>query len=142
VLNDYPNFYVDTAARVPEIGRKPAEVRRVIWRTPIVFSLAPTCEIGPGMFGYRRRRGRGPHEADVDHFFSSSWEFFRDGAPKFDHPTPIQKLERSMGSISAARRAREGLPPERREVARAASDAGGGRGARRSRSTTMEIELW
>ena len=34
MLDRYPNLYVDTAARVPELGRKAAAVRELILRHP------------------------------------------------------------------------------------------------------------
>ena len=90
MLNDYPNFYVDTAARVPEIGRKPAEVRRVILAHQGRVLFGTDVQIGPGMLVLGAGEGRGHTKTEVDHFFSSTWEFFETTHRKFAHPTPIQ----------------------------------------------------
>ena len=90
MLDTYPNFYVDTAARVPEIGRKPAEVRRVILSHPDHVLFGTDIQLGGGMLILGAGPARGHTRADVDHFFSSSWEFFETAHKGFAHPTPIQ----------------------------------------------------
>jgi predicted TIM-barrel fold metal-dependent hydrolase len=90
MLNDYPNFYVDTAARVPEIGRKPAEVRRTILAHPDRVLFGTDVQIGPGSLVLGAGEARGHTKVGVDHFFLSTWEFFETAHRKFAHPTPIQ----------------------------------------------------
>jgi predicted TIM-barrel fold metal-dependent hydrolase len=90
MLKEYPNFYVDTAARIPEIGRKPAEVRRVIMTYADRVLFGTDVQIGPGMLVLGAGEARGHPKAEVDRFFLSSWEFFETAHQKFAHPTPIQ----------------------------------------------------
>jgi predicted TIM-barrel fold metal-dependent hydrolase len=90
MLKEYPNFYVDTAARIPEIGRKPAEVRRTIMAFPDRVLFGTDVQIGPGMLVLGAGEGRGHQRAEVNRFFMSSWEFFETAHRKFAHPTPIQ----------------------------------------------------
>jgi predicted TIM-barrel fold metal-dependent hydrolase len=90
MLKTYPNFYIDTAARVPEIGRKPAEVRRTIMAYPDRVLFGTDVQIGRGALVLGAGEPRGHTQADVDRFFLSSWEFFETAHKKFAHPTPIQ----------------------------------------------------
>jgi len=90
MLNDYPNLFVDTAARVPEIGRKPDEVRRVILQHADRVLFGTDVQIGPGSLVLGAGEARGHTQAEVDHFFLSTWEFFETAHKKFAHPTPIQ----------------------------------------------------
>jgi predicted TIM-barrel fold metal-dependent hydrolase len=90
MLDECPNFYVDTAARVPEIGRKPAEVRRAILAHPDRVLFGTDVQLGMGMMVLGAGEARGHTRADVDHFFLSTWEFFETSHAGFAHPTPIQ----------------------------------------------------
>jgi predicted TIM-barrel fold metal-dependent hydrolase len=90
MLATYPNFYVDTAARIPEIGRKPAEVRRVIMAHPDRVLFGTDIQLGGGMLVLGAGEAHGHTRKDVEHFFLSSWEFFETAHKGFAHPTPIQ----------------------------------------------------
>jgi predicted TIM-barrel fold metal-dependent hydrolase len=90
MLDECPNYYIDTAARVPEIGRKPAEVRRVILDHPDRVLFGTDLQIGPGMMVLGAGPARGHTREDVDHFFLSTWRFFETADRGFAHPTPIQ----------------------------------------------------
>jgi predicted TIM-barrel fold metal-dependent hydrolase len=90
MLDECPNFYVDTAARVPEIGRKPEETRRAILAHPDRVLFGTDVQLGMGMMVLGAGEGRGHTRADVEHFFMSSWEFFETAHRGFAHPTPIQ----------------------------------------------------
>jgi len=90
MLDDCPNFYVDTAARVPEIGRKPEETRRAILAHSDRVLFGTDVQLGRGMMVLGAGEGRGHTKADVEHFFMSSWEFFETAHRGFAHPTPIQ----------------------------------------------------
>jgi predicted TIM-barrel fold metal-dependent hydrolase len=90
MLDTYPNFYVDTAARVPEIGRKPDEVRRVIMAHPDRVLFGTDIQLGNGMLVLGAGEATGHTRKDVDHFFMSSYEFFETAHKGFAHPTPIQ----------------------------------------------------
>jgi len=90
MMNDYPNLYIDTAARVPEIGRKPAETKKTILAHPDRVLFGTDVQLGPGALVLGAGDSRGHTRADVDHFFSSTWEFFETAHKKIAHPTPIQ----------------------------------------------------
>lgn len=90
MLATYPNFYLDTAARVPEIGRKPAEVRKTIMAYPDRVLFGTDIQLGGGMLVLGAGEPYGHTRKDVDHFFMSSWEFFETDHKGFAHPTPIQ----------------------------------------------------
>jgi predicted TIM-barrel fold metal-dependent hydrolase len=90
MLDTYPNFYVDTAARVPEIGRKPDEVRRLIMTHPDRVLFGTDIQLGGGMLVLGAGEPYGHTRRDVDHFFNSSYEFFETAHKGFAHPTPIQ----------------------------------------------------
>ncbi len=94
-LSRYPNFYVDLAARIGEIGRHdPERVREVFVRHQdrILF--------GTDIMVFRRRGrveyvlGSGgtdePTRADVPRFYAAQWEFLETDHRDIAHPTPIQ----------------------------------------------------
>jgi predicted TIM-barrel fold metal-dependent hydrolase len=92
LLDKYPNLYLDTAARVPEIGRRAEATRQVFLAHPdrILFGT----DLGVGrepddlMLGSTGRAP--PTPADVDHFFAATWRFFETREQAFAHPTPVQ----------------------------------------------------
>ena len=90
LLDDCPNYYVDTAARIPELGRRAELVRSTILAHPDRVLFGTDIQIGPGTLVLGAGPARGHSRADVDHFFSSSWEFFETSHRAFRHPTPIQ----------------------------------------------------
>jgi predicted TIM-barrel fold metal-dependent hydrolase len=90
MLDTYPNFYVDTAARIPEIGRKAEEVRRTIMAHPDRVVFGTDVQLGGGMLVLGAGEPYGHTKKDVEHFFMSSWEFFETAHKGFAHPTPIQ----------------------------------------------------
>ncbi|HEX9295610.1 MAG TPA: amidohydrolase family protein [Polyangiaceae bacterium] len=90
MLDDYPNLYVDTAARVPELGRRPGEVRKAILAHPDRVLFGTDIQMGPGTLVLGAGDPRGHSQADVEQFFRSSWEFFETSHKGFAHPTPIQ----------------------------------------------------
>jgi predicted TIM-barrel fold metal-dependent hydrolase len=91
LMERFPNLYVDTAARVGEIGRMPAPKLRAIFlahRDRILFGT----DIGVG----RNQLTLGAPEpwpvTDVDApaFYQAHWRFFETDARSLAHPTPIQ----------------------------------------------------
>ena len=91
LLERLPNLYVDTAARVGEIGRMPASQLRAIFlkhHDRILFGT----DIGVG----RDHLTLGAPEpwpvgdADAPTFFAAHWRFFETDARGLAHPTPIQ----------------------------------------------------
>lgn len=87
-LERYPNFYVDTAARIGEIGRHPVEeVRafflkhqdRVIFGTDLVLGWDVLGDGKPG------------DVAEFKDFYDAHWRFFETDEQQIDHPGfPIQ----------------------------------------------------
>jgi predicted TIM-barrel fold metal-dependent hydrolase len=83
----YPNYHVDTAAAIAEIGKgEAAEARQLFlgWPDRILFGtdLARTREFEYPNFGPRRW--------DVEQFFDRHWRFFETGEEGLDHPIPEQ----------------------------------------------------
>jgi predicted TIM-barrel fold metal-dependent hydrolase len=90
MLDRYPNLLIDTAARIPEIGRHPASAMRdffIRYQDRILFGT----DLGVGR---RLTLGSGgrepPDDAEVERFFASSWRYFESADRGFPHPTPIQ----------------------------------------------------
>jgi len=90
LLERYPNFNVDLAARIPEIGRqKPEKLRKMFlkFQDRILFGT----DFMVSSSGYIL--GAGPRlssEAEVKKFFDSHWRFLETNARQMEHPTPIQ----------------------------------------------------
>lgn len=93
LLNKYPNLYIDTAGRVPELGRHPApEMSRLIagHADRILFGSDLTLGRDANDIVLSSRGASPPTQAEIDHFFSATWKYFESKAEGFDHPTPIQ----------------------------------------------------
>lgn len=93
MLEVHDNLYIDTAARVPEIGRHdPAEMRALFsdFRDRILFGTDLGVGVDPRQLMLGSTGERPPSRADVDHFFTSTWRYFETGDRDFAHPTPIQ----------------------------------------------------
>jgi predicted TIM-barrel fold metal-dependent hydrolase len=105
MLDKYPNLYVDTAARVPELGRKADVVREIFLRHPdrILFGTDLGVGEAPDDLMLGSTGVLPPTHADADRFFSATWRFFETRDQNFAHPTPIQ----GRWTISGL-----GLPPE------------------------------
>ncbi len=93
MLETYPNLYIDTAARVPEIGRHdPARMRaffekfqdRIVFGTDLGVGAAPEDL----MLGSTGPEPPGP--AEIRLFFDATWRYFETADRQFAHPTPIQ----------------------------------------------------
>lgn len=92
ILATYPNVYIDTAARIPEIGRQPPAVIRklfVDFQDRILFGT----DLGVPARGALSLGSSGaspPDRAEIDRFFASTWRYFETADQNFAHPTPIQ----------------------------------------------------
>jgi len=97
MLDRHRNLYVDTAARVPEIGRvaanhDPARMRAFFekYRERVLFGT--DVGVGAGeedlMLGSTGAEPPGP--ADVERFFTSTWRWFETTDKAIPSPTPIQ----------------------------------------------------
>jgi predicted TIM-barrel fold metal-dependent hydrolase len=93
LLDKYPNMYIDTAARVPEIGRHPQQLMHdLITRHADRIMFGTDLGVGPQvqqlMLG--STGATAPTQEDTDHFFASTWRYFETWDRTFRHPTPIQ----------------------------------------------------
>lgn len=97
MLDKYKNLYVDTAARIPEIGRvdarhDAARMRALFikYQDRILFGTDAGIGIEPQdlMLGSSGKDPPGP--ADVVRFFDSTWRWFETDEKNIPTPTPIQ----------------------------------------------------
>ncbi len=93
LLERAPNFYIDTAARVPEIGRHDAaEMRKFYerWQDRILFGTDLGVGDAPEDLMLGSTDGKEPGPADVERFFVQTFRYFETRERAFEHPTPIQ----------------------------------------------------
>jgi predicted TIM-barrel fold metal-dependent hydrolase len=93
MLDKYPNLYVDTAARVPEIGRHPQEkMKRFYAKYQDRVLFGTDTGIGPddADMMYGSTGAEVPTRADEVRFFTSTWRYFETADRQFESPTPIQ----------------------------------------------------
>lgn len=90
MLDEHPNLYIDTAARIPEIGRKPKATRAVILAHPDRVLFGTDLELAPGELVLGAGPSSGHTRDEVERFFTSSYRFFETADARFAHPTPIQ----------------------------------------------------
>ncbi len=97
MLTRYPNFYLDTAARIPEIGRKDsahaqARMRAFFlkWQDRILFGTDVAVGVDPADLMLGSTGKDPPGEKDVERFFDSTFRYFETSERGFEHPTPVQ----------------------------------------------------
>jgi predicted TIM-barrel fold metal-dependent hydrolase len=93
MLDRYPNFYIDTAARVPEIGRHPSEKMRRFYekyQDRILFGTDTGIGAAQEDMMYGSNGELPPTHADEVRFFTSTWRYFETADRQFESPTPIQ----------------------------------------------------
>ena len=97
MLDKHKNLYIDTAARVPEIGRVDARhdagrMRAFFERYQDRILFGTDTGVGENpedlMLGSTGATPPGP--ADVERFFDSTWRWFETGEKNIPTPTPIQ----------------------------------------------------
>jgi len=97
MLDRYPNLYLDTAARIPEIGREdrahdPVKMRALFIKYQDRILFGTDSGVGPDpddlMLGSTGKDP--PTPAEVERFFTSTWRYFETSDRGFEHPTPIQ----------------------------------------------------
>ena len=93
MLRRYPNLFIDTAARIPEMGRhSPAKMRAffIEFQDRILYGsdLGVGPEGTPLFLGSEGDRPPTPDEQEL--FFSATRRYFETSDVSFDHPTPIQ----------------------------------------------------
>ena len=93
LLRKYPNLYIDTAARIPELGRQPPAALQAFFlefQDRILYGsdLGVGPEPSPLFLGSQGPRP--PAAADQERFFSATRRYFETSDVAFEHPTPIQ----------------------------------------------------
>jgi predicted TIM-barrel fold metal-dependent hydrolase len=93
LLRQYPNLYIDTAARIPEMGRHDSSAMRAFFiefQDRILYGsdLGVGPEPAPLFLGSEGKTP--PTSREVERFFDSSRRYFETSDQRFDHPTPIQ----------------------------------------------------
>ena len=91
LLDECPNLVVDTAARVPELGRQPPErLRKLFVRHQDRILFGTDLGVGPEYLMLGSTGPEPPGPSDVERFFKATWRFFETPDRDFPHPTPIQ----------------------------------------------------
>ncbi|MEW5853674.1 MAG: amidohydrolase family protein [Myxococcota bacterium] len=103
-MDAHKNLWIDTAARVPEIGRRDPERLRAFFlkhQDRVLFGTDLGVTGGGIMLG--STDGTEPKWPDIARFFALHWRFFEGSERNIPHPTPIQ----GRWTVNAV-----GLPPE------------------------------
>ncbi|HET6150396.1 MAG TPA: amidohydrolase family protein [Polyangia bacterium] len=93
MLDRYRNFYIDTAARVPEIGRHPVDRMRRFYekyQDRILFGTDTGVGSSQDEMMYGSNGANPPTRADEIRFFTQTWRYFETLDRQFESPTPIQ----------------------------------------------------
>jgi predicted TIM-barrel fold metal-dependent hydrolase len=91
MMDRSPNLYVDTAARIGEIGRMPADQLRAIFiahRTRILFGTDIGVSAEDLTLGCPEPYPETPET--TSRFFQAHWDFFETDRRGLAHPSPIQ----------------------------------------------------
>jgi predicted TIM-barrel fold metal-dependent hydrolase len=91
MLSSYPNYFIDTAARVPEFGRHAADRMRqffIQFQDRVLFG----SDLGVGPEGLTLGSGGElpGTRAESRTFFDRHWSYFETRQKQMQHPTPIQ----------------------------------------------------
>jgi predicted TIM-barrel fold metal-dependent hydrolase len=96
-LDKYPNLVIDTAARIPAIGRTDAthdaaRMRAFFlkYQDRILFGTDTGVGRGPTALMFGSTGNEPPTKADADRFYESTWRYFETADTDIPSPTPIQ----------------------------------------------------
>jgi predicted TIM-barrel fold metal-dependent hydrolase len=91
MLRRHPNYFIDTAARVPEFGRHPAPRMRAFF-TEFADRVLFGSDLSAGPDGMTLGSGDGrPHgPGDARLFYDAQFRYFESNDPELPSPTPIQ----------------------------------------------------
>lgn len=90
-LDAHPNVCVDTAARIPEIGRHPVDkVRRFFLKFQDRILFGTDLAMGPGHWQLGSVSETPVGFEDAVRFYEAHYRFFETDMKNTDHPTPIQ----------------------------------------------------
>ena len=93
MLDKYPNLYIDTAARVPEIGRHDADKMRRFYekyQDRVLFGTDTGIGGSQEEMMYGSNGADPPTAKDEELFFRATYRYFETRDRQFPHPTPIQ----------------------------------------------------
>jgi len=93
MLDKHPNLVIDTAARVPEIGRHPQEkMRRFFtkYQDRVLFGTDTGIGAEQDDMMYGSTGATPPTHADEARFFTQTWRYFETPDRQIESPTPIQ----------------------------------------------------
>jgi predicted TIM-barrel fold metal-dependent hydrolase len=91
ILTKYPNLYVDTSARIGEIGRHPAEkVRKFLIKHQDRILFGSDLIVSPAGLQLGSLSIWPDDDSDADRFYRAHREYFETDHQRIDHPTPIQ----------------------------------------------------
>ena len=91
MLRRHPNYFVDTAARIPEIGRHPAaEIRRLFVRFQDRILFGTDLGVGRRSIMLGSTDGKPVGREAIDRFFGATDRWFETNDRGMAHPTPIQ----------------------------------------------------
>lgn len=91
LLERYPNLYVETGARIPEIGRHPPDrMRRIFERFQDRILFGTDFAYTPDGLTLGSRGDDHDRPEDVPRFFAAHWRYFETAGRGLAHPTPIQ----------------------------------------------------
>ncbi len=91
MLDRYPNYFVETGARIPEIGRHDAERMRAFFERHhdrILFGTDFQMSPGGFVLGSVGDTMDGPERIPI--FYDAHWRYFETRDRGFAHPSPIQ----------------------------------------------------
>lgn len=93
LLERAPNYFIDTAARIPEFGRHPSSAMRAFftrWQDRVLYGtdLGLGHDMTSWMLGSTGDEPTTQH--DVDRFFTASFRYFEGHHAVAENPTPIQ----------------------------------------------------
>ena len=100
MLDQHPNLFIDTAARVPEIGRQPPEKMRQFfekYQDRILFGTDLGVGETQAEMMYGSTGSEPPTAADEARFFTQSYRYFETDGRDLESPTPIQGRWRIQG---------------------------------------------
>ena len=93
MLDKHPNLFIDTAARVPAIGRHSAQSMRAFfikYQDRILFATDTGVGTTQAEMMYGSNGAEPPTEADEVRFFNQTYKYFETQDKEFEHPSAIQ----------------------------------------------------
>jgi hypothetical protein len=100
MLRDHPNYYVDTATTIADMGRGDAweavravilaHPERVIFGTDLIRTKVFDLPGPDGGWGAAGGTDGADRRWDLGEFYARHWRFFETGDPGLAHPLPIQ----------------------------------------------------